>query len=81
METFSDLLAICAGNSPVTGEFPARRLVTRSFDVFFNLRLKNVWVNIGEAGDLRRHRAHYDIIVMLLALCLGNPPETSGKGH
>ena len=26
------------GNSPVTGEFPAQRPVTRSFDVFFDLR-------------------------------------------
>ena len=25
METFSALLAICAGNSPVTGEFPSQR--------------------------------------------------------
>ena len=24
----------------------------------------NGWVNIGEAGDLRRHRAHYDVTVM-----------------
>ena len=24
------------------------------------------WVNIGEAGDLKRHRAHYDVIVMTL---------------
>ena len=39
METFSALLAICAGNSPVYGEFPAQRPVTRSFDVFFDLRL------------------------------------------
>ena len=38
METFSALLAICAGNSPVTGEFPAQRLITRSFDVFSDLR-------------------------------------------
>ena len=29
----------CAGNSPVTGEFPAQRPVTQSFDVFFDLRL------------------------------------------
>ena len=36
-ETFSALLAICAGNSPVPGEFPAQRPVTRSFDVFFDL--------------------------------------------
>ena len=39
METFSALLAIWAGNSPVPGEFPAQRPVTRSFDVFFDLRL------------------------------------------
>ena len=39
METFSALLALCAGNSPVTGEFPSQRQVTRSFDVFFHLRL------------------------------------------
>ena len=39
MGTFSALLAICAGNSPVTGEFPSQRPVTRSVDVFFDLRL------------------------------------------
>ena len=39
METFSALLAICAGNSPVPGEFPVQRPVTRSFDVRFDLRL------------------------------------------
>ena len=38
METFSALLAICAGNSPVPGEFPTQRPVTRSFDVFFDVR-------------------------------------------
>ena len=64
METFSVLLAICAGNSPVPGEFPAQRPVTHSLDVFFDLRPNNGWVNNGEAGDLRHHRAHYDVIVM-----------------
>ena len=39
MGTFSALLAICAGNSPAPGEFPTQRPVTRSFDVFFDLRL------------------------------------------
>ena len=38
-ESFSALLTICAGNSPVPGEFPAQRPVTRSFDVFFDLGL------------------------------------------
>ena len=40
MERFSALLAICAGNSPVTGEFATQRPVTRSFDVYFDLRPK-----------------------------------------
>ena len=43
METFSALLAFCAGNSPVTGKFPAQRPVTRSFDVFFDLGLYQQW--------------------------------------
>ena len=64
METFSALLAICAGNSRVTGEVPAHRPVTRSCDIFFDLRLDEGWVNYREAGDLRRLRAHYDVITM-----------------
>ena len=39
MEAFSALLTICAGNSPVKGEFPAQKPVTRNFDVFFDLRV------------------------------------------
>ena len=47
METFSVLLALCVGNSPVTNEFPSQRPVTQSFDVFFDLclnkRLSKQW--------------------------------------
>ena len=64
METFSALLAICAGNSPASGEFPAQRPVTRSFGVFFYLCQINGWENNREAGHLRRYRTHYDVIVM-----------------
>ena len=42
METFSALLAIDAGNSPVPGEFLAQRPVTRSFRIFFDLRLNTL---------------------------------------
>ena len=62
METFSTSLALCAGNSPVTGEFRSQRPVMRSFDVFF--AWANGWVNNRDAGDLRRHRAHDDVTVM-----------------
>ena len=44
METFSALLATCAENSPVPGEFPTQRPVTRSFDVYFDLR-PNKWLS------------------------------------
>ena len=39
METISALLALCAGNSPITGEFPSQRPVARSFYIFFDLCL------------------------------------------
>ena len=62
METFSASLVLCAGNSPVTGEFLAQRPVTRSFDVFFDLRLnkrlsKQWWGSWFEtpSGPLWRH--------------------------
>ena len=73
METFSVLLAICTENSLVTGEFPEQRPVTWSFDVFFDLRLNNGWVNNREAGDLRRHLAHYEFIVM----CTKQPKQSA----
>ena len=48
MEKISALLAICAGNSLVTGEFSSQRPVTQSFDVFFDLRF-NVRLVIWDA--------------------------------
>ena len=77
METLSALLAICAGNSPVPGEFPAQRPVTRIFNIFFDLHLNKSWVNNGGAGDLRRYRTHYDIRVMHLAITCTNANPTS----
>ena len=44
METFFALLALCVGNSPVTGEFPTQRPVTRNFVFFHDLRL-NKWLS------------------------------------
>ena len=66
METFSALLALCVGNSPVTGEFPSRRPVTQSIDIFFDLHLNKRLSSQSNPGDLRRHRAHYDVTVMIL---------------
>ena len=65
METFSALLAICAGNSPVAGEFPVQRPVTRSCDAFFDLRLNTRLRKNGEDWDLRRHSVHYGVTVTI----------------
>ena len=39
------------GSSPFTDEFSTQWAVTRSTDVFFDLRLNNDWVNNSEAGE------------------------------
>ena len=70
MEQFSELLAICAGNSPVSGEFPAQRPVTWDFDVSLICVWVYGWVNNRKAGDLRRYRAHCDFIVMYITYIL-----------
>ena len=62
METFSALLAFCVGNSPVTGEFPSQRQWREALMFSQICAWINGWVN---NGDWRRHRAHYDVIVML----------------
>ena len=65
METFFALLALCAGNSPVTGEFPTQRPVTRSFDVFFDLclnkRLSKQWLGWWFETPLRPSWRHSNV--------------------
>ena len=64
METFSALLARCAGDSPVTGEFPAQRPVTRSFDVFFDLHLNKRLSKQSWGWWFETPSRHYDVTVM-----------------
>ena len=71
METLSALLAICAGNSPASGDFPAQRPVTRSFDVFFDLRLnkrlrkqsQGWWFETLSCPLWRHRNAKYKILI------------------
>ena len=64
METFSMLLVLCAGNSPVTGEFPSQRPVMRSFAVFFDLRLYKRLSKQSRCWWFETHRVHCDVTVM-----------------
>ena len=63
METFSALLAICAGNSPVPSDLSAQRPATRRFDVFLSSASELTFEKT-IARLVRRYRAHYDVIVM-----------------
>ena len=62
METFTVLLATCAGNSPVAG--PRKGQWRGALMFFFICARINGWINNRYAGDLRRHRAHYDVTAM-----------------
>ena len=64
METFSAVLTICAGNLPVTSDFPIQRPATRILMFSVICAWMNAWVNNREAGDLKHHCAHYDVTVM-----------------
>ena len=66
METFSALQALCAGNSPVPGEFLHKGQWRGALMFSLICARKNGWVNNRDAGDLRRHSAHCDVIVMFL---------------
>ena len=79
METFSALLALSAGNSPVPVNSPHKGQWALMFSLICTWI--NDWVNNHEAGDLRRHRGHYHVIVMLASwredlgsrgMCLGH---------
>ena len=60
----SSVLALCAGNSPVTVEFPSKGQWRRGLMFSLICAWTNGWANNRDAGDLRRHRAHYDVTVM-----------------
>ena len=67
METFPALLTICAGNSPVPVNSPHKGQWRGALMFTLICARINGWVNNREAGDLRRYRAHYDVIVMSMS--------------
>ena len=67
METFSALLAICVGNSPMNSPNKGQWRGALMFSLI--CAWINGRVNNGETGDLRRHCAHYDLTVMILRRC------------
>ena len=76
METFSALLAICAGNSPVPVNSPHKCQWRGALMLSLICVWINGWVNNHDAGDLRRYRVHYDVIVMVSMLFWENNVNT-----
>ena len=66
METFSALLTLCEGDPRVTGGFPHKEQWRGA--VMFSLicAWPNGWANNRGVADLRRHRTHYIVIVMIV---------------
>ena len=58
---------------------PRTKASDASFDVFFDLRWLNGWVNKREPGDLRHHRAHYDVTVMIHHCNMGTGWKTAAR--
>ena len=59
-------------NGPLCGEFTGHRWIARTkandaelWCFLLSAPWINGWVNIREAGNVRRHRVNYDVIVML----------------
>ena len=68
METFSTFLTLCAGNSPTPVNTAHKGQWRGTLLLSLICAWINDWVNNREAGDLRRHRAHYDVIVIILVI-------------
>ena len=52
---------------PVTGEFPSQSSDAELW-CFLICAWTNDWINNRDAGDMRGHRAHYDVTVMMFFL-------------
>ena len=66
LEKFSTSLDLCEGNPPVTGKFLPQRPVTRSFEVFFDLRSNKRLSKQSKRWWFETRRTHYDVTVMLM---------------
>ena len=73
METFSALLALCAGNSPVPVNSSHKGKWRGALMFSLICAQINDWVNNRETGDLRRRRGHCDVIVMWGVVKLDRP--------
>ena len=76
METFSALLAFGRGIHRLSVIFPHKSQWRGAMMYSLSCAWTIGWVNNRDAGDLRRHRAHYDVIVMCSSLSISSVLQT-----
>ena len=79
MKTFPVLLALCDGNPPPQVDSPHKGQWRGALMLSSICAWTNGWANNRAAGDLRCHRAHYNITVMIVtgACCYNNNLPTT----
>ena len=65
MSTNGNIFHVTGPNSLFNGEFLSPRPVRQNFNASLIAAWTNGWTNHRDAGDVRCHRAHYDVTVML----------------
>ena len=68
METFTRYWPFVQGTHRSPVNFPQKGQWRGALMFSFVCAWTNIWANNGNIGDLRRHRAHYDVTVMLCPL-------------
>ena len=71
MDTLSVLLALCAGNPPITGGFPAQRPVMRNFDVSFDASLNKLLYTQSKSTHTHTHTLRCAMCIWKLLLADG----------
>ena len=81
METFLALLGLYVRNSLVIGEFPHKGQWRGALTFPVICVSTNGWINNRDAGDLRRHRAHYDVTVIVLRITKSCSQQAHSHHH
>ena len=76
METFSALLDICVGNSPVPGEFPAQRPVTQYYGIWCWSLLAPEWTPIFTSQSIV-----FSLYSIVGVVVTGPPQSTNWSGR
>ena len=81
METFSALLPFVRGIHRLLVNSPHKDQWCRALMFSLICTWANSWINNGDTGDLRRQRAHYDVIVMHICRVASDSHFRGNESH